>query len=205
MLGPFDSYSDALLAACRKILTKPYASAGRQDHQEASTFWRVSSEYCAWVYYTPDDAYMVSKLTDQSWVDPLHRSKNCLLPSHVEDARYPPGSIQYIYALHNHPYGGALSRSDIRFIVGEGTVHGFEARTKEGVVRLSIIAFFSYGATAPACDGFHQYVPVTGQLMMWTQEQGRWRCEQTGHVVWNDDGTDFYVKETRGPCFKETR
>ncbi|WP_223754935.1 hypothetical protein [Myxococcus sp. RHSTA-1-4] len=47
MLGPFDAYSDALLAACGKILSKPHASAGRPGHQESGTFWRVSSEYCA--------------------------------------------------------------------------------------------------------------------------------------------------------------
>ncbi|TQF15248.1 hypothetical protein FJV41_14660 [Myxococcus llanfairpwllgwyngyllgogerychwyrndrobwllllantysiliogogogochensis] len=205
MLGPFESYSDALLAACGRILTKPHASAGRADNQEASTFWRVSSEYCAWVYYTPDDQYMVSKLTDQSAVDPLHRLKTCLLPSTVEDSRYPPNSIKYIYALHNHPFGSSLSRGDIRFIVEQGSAHGFEARTKDGVVRLSIVAFFANDLSKPACDGFHQYVPVTGHIMKWTRERNRWSCEQTAHVSWNEDATDFTLRATRSPCFEKAR
>ncbi|MCP3136977.1 hypothetical protein [Pyxidicoccus xibeiensis] len=201
MLGPFESYSAALLAACKKILEKPHASAGRQGQQESGTFWRTSSEYCAWVYYTPDDQYLVSKLTDQSMVDPLNRSKNCVLPSEVEDPRHPASSIKYIFALHNHPHGSMLSKSDIRVIVDKGSMHGFETRTREGVVRLAVVAFYSHDVSNSTCDGFHQYVPVTGQIMNWTQTRGRWRCEQTGRVTWNGDGTDFSIEETRAPCF----
>ncbi|QSQ21332.1 hypothetical protein JY651_40125 [Pyxidicoccus parkwayensis] len=204
LLGPFDSYADALLAACTRILSKPHASAGRQDHQEAGTFWRVSSEYCAWVYYTPDDPYLVSKLTDQSELDPLNRSKTCLLPSEVEDARYPASSIKYVYALHNHPHGTSLTKGDIRFIVQEGVLHGFEFQSRKGTVRLSIVAFYSHDVTNPTCDGFHQYVPVTGQLMNWSPTRGRWKCEQTGRVVWNEDATEFYVEPVTGACFEGT-
>lgn len=74
MLGPFDSYGDALIAACNKILSKPHATAGRKDHPHFEMRWRVSSEYYAWIYYTPDDKYVVSKLTDQTHVDPALRS-----------------------------------------------------------------------------------------------------------------------------------
>jgi len=204
MLGPFESYADALLAACTKIFSKPRASAGRQRHTESGTFWRVSSEYCAWVYYTPDGKYRVSKLTDQSTVDPLHRSKTCLLPSEVEDSNYPAGGINYVYALHNHPSGTDLSRDDIGFIVAEGALHGFEFQTREGTVRLSIVAFFAHDAANPTCDGFHQYVPVTGQLMRWTAERGRWSCRQTGRVMWNGNATDFYVQSASGSCFEGT-
>lgn len=201
MLGPFDSYSDALLAACRRIFSKPNASAGRRDHPEFTTRWRVSSEYCAWLYYTPDQHYVVSKLTDQSRVDPLQRSKNCLLPSEVDDPRYPAGSIKYIYALHNHPYGSALSDDDIRFIVAEGATRGFESETKDGRLRLSIVAFFSSGTEEPSCDGFHQYIPLTGQLLKWTSLQGGWRCERTGFVVWHEGSElDFSITQSQGPC-----
>src|SRR5688572_28636892 len=77
MLGPFDSPEDALIAACNKILSKPHATAGRKDHPHFEVRWRVSSEYCAWMYYTPDEKYVVSKLTDQTSEDPALRSKRC--------------------------------------------------------------------------------------------------------------------------------
>ncbi|MFP2929225.1 hypothetical protein ACLESO_29285 [Pyxidicoccus sp. 3LG] len=124
-----------------------------------------------------------------------------MLPSEVEDARHPASDIKYVYALHNHPYGSTLSKGDIRFIVAEGAMHGFEFQSRKGTVRLSIVAFFSHDATNPTCDGFHQYVPVTGQLMSWSQTRGQWSCEQTGRVVWNEDATDFYVEPATAPCF----
>jgi len=201
MLGPFDSYSAALLAACKRILAKPNASAGRRDHQDFQTRWRVSSEYCAWLYYTPDEKYVVSKLTDQSRIDPLQRSKSCLLPSVVEDAQYPPESIKYIYALHNHPYGSALTDNDIRFILSEGAAHGFESETKDGRLRLSVVAFFSNRSVEPTCDGFHQYIPMTGQLLKWTQSEVGWSCEQTGSVRWSDDDEQgFSIQKMSRPC-----
>jgi hypothetical protein len=63
MLGPFESPQEGLLAACNRILRKPHATAGRKDHPQFEVRWRVSSEYCAWMYYTPDDKYLISKLT----------------------------------------------------------------------------------------------------------------------------------------------
>jgi hypothetical protein len=71
-LASFDSYNEALFATCQRILEKPNASAGRQPpntalREEQDGFnlrWRISTEYCAWMYYTPDGKYVVSKLTD---------------------------------------------------------------------------------------------------------------------------------------------
>ncbi|NBD10565.1 MULTISPECIES: hypothetical protein [Corallococcus] len=203
LLGPFESSSDALLAACGKILSKPHASAGRPDHPSFDTRWRVSSEYCAWLYYTPEHRYVVSRLTDQSRVDPVQRSKSCLLPSRVVDARYPAEALRYIYALHNHPYGSALSANDLRFIVSEGRVHGFESETESGRVRLSIVAFFSNVMEPASCDGFHQYIPLTGQLLKWTRDASGWRCEQTGRVTWQDaEALDFTIQKLQGPCMR---
>lgn len=205
LLGPFDSPSDALLAACGKILSKPHANSGRPDHPGFNARWRVSSEYCAWLYYTPDHHYVVSRLTDQSRVDPAQRSKSCLLPSRVVDARYPPEALRYIYALHNHPYGSALSPNDLRFIISEGRVHGFESETKTGRVRLSIVAFFSNEVEPSSCDGFHQFIPLTGQLLKWTRAASGWRCEQTGRVTWHDaDALDFTIQKLQGPCLRGT-
>ncbi len=62
--GPFDSFADAMKAACPLILSKPNASVvhllGR-DRQLAS---RLSTEYCAWLYCTPENKYELNMLTD---------------------------------------------------------------------------------------------------------------------------------------------
>ncbi|MFL5347040.1 MAG: hypothetical protein ACJ8AT_19825 [Hyalangium sp.] len=199
MLGSFDSFEDALLASCRKIIQKPNATAGRKDHQDFWTRWRVSTEYCAWIYYTPDDKYEVSRLTDQSEIDPADRSRTCLLPSRVEDRRYPPDSIKYICSLHNHLFDDALSRRDIGFIVSQGLRHGFESTTADGVRALSIVAFFSNNVEVPTCDGFHQYVPASGKLFKYTNKEGKWSCEQTGIVTWEDE-TNFSIEKESLPC-----
>ncbi|ATB41698.1 hypothetical protein CYFUS_007168 [Cystobacter fuscus] len=199
--GPFDSYSDALLAACPHILSKPNATAGRVQSQDFQLRWRVSREYCAWLYYTPDHKYEMSMLTDQSRLDGLDRKKSCVLPSHVDDQRYPPGSLKYVFALHNHPYAARLSDEDIRAIVAKGRTHGFEAETRDGKVRLAVIAFFSTSSDSehPTCDGFFQYIPLTSQLLKWTQAEGQWRCQQTGTLRWLNE-TDFRIEERVAPC-----
>jgi hypothetical protein len=204
MLGPYDSYSDALIAACNKIFTKPHASAGQKDHPQFDVRWRVSSEYCAWLYYTPDEKYVVSKLTDQTLVDPALRSHQCVLPSIVEDKRYPPGSIKHIYALHNHLYDDRVSNQDIRFIVAEAREHGFESETKDGRLKLSIVAFLANDFENPSCDGFYQYIPATHQILKWTRAQGGWLCKQTHLVQWLDDDSRVSVEETNEPCSRKS-
>lgn len=199
MLGPFSSYPDALIAACRKIMSKPNAAAGRKDQQDSSTRWRFATEYCAWLYYTPDHKYVISKLTDQADVDSALQAKTCVLPSEVEDPRYPPSSIQYIYALHNHPLGSTLSKRDITFIIMEGRKHGFETATKDGTHLLSLVAFFSNGVVEPSCDGFHQYIPASNRLLTWTRTDGRWKCEQTGRAVMDDEG-DLHIEPAHAAC-----
>ena len=139
--GPFESYSDALMAACPLILSKPNATAGWAESQDFQLRWRVSSEYCAWLYYTPDHKYEMSMLTDQT-KPTLGDKKTCYLPPVVEDSRYPPASLKYIFALHNHPFQDRPSDNDIGFMASMGLMHGFETDTKNGKVRLAIIAFF---------------------------------------------------------------
>ncbi|HVG62589.1 MAG TPA: hypothetical protein VNA24_28755 [Hyalangium sp.] len=202
MLGPFDSDGDALIAACNKIFSKPHASAGRKDHPQFEVRWRVSNEYCAWMYYTPDDKYVISKLTDQTHVDPALRSKHCVLPPNVEDPRYPPDSLKYIFALHNHLYDDRISNLDINWIVNRGLEHGFEAETRHGKARLSIVAFLANDFEHPACDGFYQYIPATHQILKWTHEQGKWECWQTHVVAWRDGYERFAVEEANRPCPK---
>src|SRR4051794_3824690 len=85
--GPYDSFSDALIAACPVILSKPHAIVGHIKDPKLAL--RLSAEYCAWLYYTPDDKYEMSMLTDQSSPgDVLARRRSCRLPDDVDDRRY---------------------------------------------------------------------------------------------------------------------
>jgi hypothetical protein len=131
---------------------------------------------------------------------PALRSKHCILPPNVEDPRFPPDSIKYIIALHNHLYDDRTSDWDIRWIVGEAGEHGFEAETKHGKVKLSIVAFISNDFEGPTCDGFYQYIPATHQILKWTREQDRWVCRQTHLVAWSNDYSVPFVNEADAPC-----
>jgi hypothetical protein len=212
MLGSFDSYTEALFAACRKIFTKPRSSAGRRppetalrEEQEAFHLrWRVATEYCAWMYYTPDDKYEISLLTDQSEPDPTGATKRCIPPPFVEDRRYPPESIQYIVVLHNHTFDNRISEKDIRFIVDQGLLHGFEPKSKDGNPRLSVVAFFSNEHENPTCDGFYAYTPYIGKILKWTRDGRKWSCTQTHIVKWltSDSSNVPSVMEEEAPCPK---
>ena len=203
-LGIFDSYNEALLATCQKILEKPHASAGRQppstalreEQDEFKLRWRVSTEYCAWMYYTPDGKYVVSKLTDQTKPQPTDATKRCFLPSTVDDPRFPAGTIKYVFVLHNHPDDTPISKDDVIYIVSQGLKHGFTVQTKDGDLRLSIIAFFSNNHVEPTCDGLYVYSPEAGRILKYTRNQGLWHCEQTHIVEWNgadDDSGDALI------------
>ncbi|ATB30953.1 hypothetical protein [Melittangium boletus] len=199
--GSFDSYSDALIAACPKILSMPNATMGPVQAQDAQLRWRISREYCAWLYYTPDHKYEMSMLTDQSLPDDLDRRKSCVLPSVVDDRRYPADSLKYVFALHNHPYASTLSDNDIYSIVSKGLTHGFEVETRGGKVQLSVVAFFSNSndLAKPRCDGFFQYIPLKSQLLKWSNTPTGWRCQQTGVVKWLTE-TEFHVEKKLVPC-----
>jgi hypothetical protein len=204
---PFNSFPGALIAACRKIITKPNAVSPRPGTQNFDIYWRTAREYCAWIYYTPDGNYELSKLTDQSKIDPANRKKTCLLPPTVQDRRYSPGSIKHICALHNHLFDDALSPLDLKFIVKEGRRHGeppyfgYFQQTREGGRLLSTVAFFSTDAQSPSCDGFYQYFPLTGVLVKVTHaDTPQPRCEQFGLVEWDDAFEVPTIKEVKGPC-----
>jgi hypothetical protein len=194
--GPFDSYSDAVMAACPLILSKPNATAGRVGSQDFQLRWRISSEYCAWLYYTPDHKYEMSMLTDQHRPDPGNNKKTCLLPPVVDDPRYPPDSLKYIFALHNHPYTDKLSKYDVNTIVNLGMIHGFESETGTGKIRLAIIAFFSNSDDFehPSCDGFFEFIPMTSEMLKWTHSQGRWHMNRVGTASWSDDA-GYHLEE----------
>ncbi len=198
----FDSYQNALLSACQKIVSKPRATAGRRDAQGFDTRWRVGTEYCAWIYYTPDGKYVLSKLTDQTSVAATGQSKHCLIPSYVDDQRFPADSIKYIFVIHNHLYDDLLSDDDLSVTLKQGRHHGFEAATKDGRIQLSAIAFFANEVESPKCAGFYQYLPLTGQILKWSRTT-RWECEQTHTVEWDADFAKPHLTEAKGFCFKD--
>ncbi|WNG52489.1 JAB domain-containing protein [Archangium minus] len=129
--GPFQTYSDALLSACSRLLSLPNAVTVSPNNPNFKLYW--------------------------------------------------------VFVVHNHPVGDALSRRDIRFIVEQGQIHGFSVKTREREIPIGIVAFFSEGGVGHAsCDGFFQYVPLTGELLKWTVEAKEWRREQYGTVRWLD-------------------
>ncbi|HYO57341.1 hypothetical protein [Archangium sp.] len=133
--GPFDSYADALKAACPRILSKPNATVGHLKDSNPELAHRVATEYCAWLYYTPEHKYEMSMLTDRSAPgDLVTGTKTCLLPTFVNDARYAPGDLKYIFALHNHPFGMPLSTMDRLLIEEMASIHDWELKTKNGTV-----------------------------------------------------------------------
>jgi hypothetical protein len=175
--GPFDTYADALKAACPLILSKPHAAVGHLLETAPDLARRTATEYCAWLYYTPEHKYEMSMLTDQSRMDDVVTGRrSCVLPAFVEDSRYAAGELKYVFALHNHPFGHALSAGDARFIERMASLHDWEVTAKDERILLSIIAFFSKSKdpAAPTCDGFYQFTPATNNLVLWTQTQGSW-------------------------------
>jgi hypothetical protein len=198
--GPFDSSSDALLAACPLILSQPRATAGRRDEQNFQPRWRVSTEYCAWLYYTPAGKYEMSMLVESTEPIPPDDSdeRGCRMPAFVEDKRYPPHSLQYVYVLHNHPSPSILSDKDLRALINVARIHGRFIDTKEGKIPVGIVAFFAntYSPGAPVCDGFFEYRMGSTELLKWTpDEQGKWRREKVGTITWTSDTTYRFKPE----------
>ncbi|KFA91280.1 hypothetical protein [Archangium violaceum] len=185
--GSFDSFSDALKAACPLILSKPNASVGHLLEQNPELALRVSTEYCAWLYYTPEHKYELSMLTDQEEPgDALHGAASCLLPPNVDDPRYTPTSIQYIFLLHNHPFAMEPSERDIHLATAMANAHGLVAQAGNRKVPLAVVAFFSSSRDAQhaTCDGFYQYIPATSELLKWHNTENTWRKEKLGEVKW---------------------
>jgi hypothetical protein len=195
--GPFANYSDALIASCPLILGKPNATAGRPSEPNFGLRWQLSTEYCAWLYHTPEGNYEMSMLAASAVQDSL-KKRRCDLPPVVEDPRYPAESLGYLFILHSHPYMDSLSEQDVRFIVEMGRIHGFEVQTKSQKIPLSIVAFFSNSNDMPArCDGFFQYAPLQGQIFKWTvDEQGHWSRKVLKTVTWVD-AESFRIEEVQ--------
>lgn len=197
--GPFDSRWDALLAACPLILSQQNATAGREGAMGFDVRWRAATEYCAWLYYTPDDKYELSMLVESTGPTPpdKRRERRCRAPAFVDDKRYPSHSLRYIYFVHNHPAVPTnLSEDDLSAVVKVAKIHGKFAETKEGKVPVGVIAFFSNSQTPQPgrCDGFYEYTWGSPEVVRWTPDgQGAWHAMKAGTVTWTSD-TDFEFK-----------
>jgi len=151
---------------------------------------RVATEYCAWIYYTPEHKFEMSMLADQPSSDDVTTGKrSCNLPAFVKDERYPRDALKYIFSVHNHPFGTSLSSRDLRFAEAMASLHSWFVETKSNKVLLSVIAFFSRSEDPerPTCDGFFQYIPATSDMLKWTQDSGVWKREALGVVTWIDE------------------
>ena len=193
--GPFNSFSDALKAACPLILSKPNATVVHLQESDPKLALRVATEYCAWLYYTPEHKYELSMLTDVAAPgSALQGEASCLLPPNVDDPRYAPSSIKYIFLLHNHPFSSKISRLDINFAIAMANAHTPTVEAGNRTIPLSVVAFFSNSKDNqnPTCDGFYQYTPATRELLKWTNTEGEWKREKIGMVNWISD-TDFTI------------
>jgi proteasome lid subunit RPN8/RPN11 len=188
--GPFDSSWDALLAACPLILSQPRATAGHRGDMNFGARWKASTEYCAWLYYTPDDKFEMSMLVESTATIPPDEQdeRGCRMPAFVDDKRYPLRSLKHVYVLHNHPAVPThLSEKDIAAIVNVARIHGGFIETKEGKIPVGVVAFFSnsYASSPTTCDGFFEYGMGSNEVVKWTPgEQGKWRRENAGSVTW---------------------
>lgn len=188
--GPFVSRLDALSSACSLIFSQQDASAGREDDMHFDLRWRNTKEYCAWLYYTPDDKYELSMLVESTGPVPPRKQheRRCRAPAFVDDARYPPRSLRYLYFVHNHPATPTnLSEEDIGAVIKIARLHGPFVDTKEGRIPVGVIAFFanSYRSSAAMCDGFYEYSWGNSWVMRWTRDdEGRWQQEKAGTVTW---------------------
>lgn len=199
-VGPFKTPFEALIAACPRLLSLPNAVADRPSSFNYRLYWDVSTEYCAWIYYTPAKAYEMSWIGfSETQSDSGRRS--CDLPPYVSDARYPDENIRYVLAIHSHPVPNALSKGDISYIIAAGRKHGLAFNNEDGQIKLSVIAFFTQGGRDHiSCDGFFQYTPLTGELLKWTKtSQGEWQSETEGTVQyrWNNGHLDVDVAKDK--------
>lgn len=64
--GPHVLAADALTAACPLILSKPNATVVHLQEAQPEVALRAATEYCAWLYVTPEGHYEMSMLSDSS-------------------------------------------------------------------------------------------------------------------------------------------
>jgi hypothetical protein len=183
--GTYATVDAAILAACPLIMRQPHASIPVPvTNQNFDTYWRVSREYCAWLYAAKNEPVEMSLFATSAVQDEPDK-RTCRLPAYVDDSRYPSESIAYLVILHSHPFDRELSKRDLLFLVQMAQLHGFTPPLQGQQVSISIVAFFG----KESCEGFYQYLPARNSelIKVTAEEEGRWKETLVGHVRWNSD------------------
>jgi proteasome lid subunit RPN8/RPN11 len=192
--GPFRSHQEALQYACPVLMSLPNAiMTPRTSIISHGAYWDVrtwddSTEYCAWLYQTPDGQYELSWIGTNEQQDRTQGRRKCDMPRRVIDSRFardpalpPDKDLTYVFAVHSHPTASNLSDDDVAYIVEVGrelsqSFHGL------GQFRLGIIAFFSQNNSEhPSCDGFFQYEFPLDHPESFTHKIQRWSLNASGH------------------------
>lgn len=183
VMGPYKDYVEAMLEACQYVQARPAEREGPS---------------CLWLYYSMEQPYFIGRLSKPLRVDSERSDTSCLLPWRLDDPRYPPGASRSTTVLYSGVHGSELSEEELDFMVLEGERHGVESEPGRGHAWLSITLTIARNARMPSCDGFHEYIPITGQFFRRMRTAEGWRCEVTGEVRWVD--SKLTVKRMRRPC-----
>jgi hypothetical protein len=194
--GPYATVEDAVFAACPLIMGQPHASIPvPKTDQNFKMYWRMSREYCAWLY-APEGKQVEMSLFAVSAVQDEPEKRKCKLPAYVDDPRYPGDSIAYLVILHNHPFEDSLSAKDLWFLVQMAQFHGFTPSLNGQKVSISIVAFFGEERDGKTlCGGFYQYFPARNSelIKVTIDENGQWKETLMGHVRWNSE-VDYVIE-----------
>lgn len=201
-IGPETDPNAAIIKACSVVMTLPNSFIPvRYGDMNFETYWRISTEYCAW-QYSPDGHSIWTSLFATAAAQSDPRKRTCPLPPAVTDSRYPGVAIMYLTIIHNHPPkswpDNKMSPDDVYFLRqmvqehytrienGQETVVFPKLNGRE--VPMRIVAFFGKSANGTVgCGGFYEYTWGTKEIYRVTQGQdGRWRKEPVEEVPLSD-------------------
>jgi hypothetical protein len=194
--GSFATVDEALFAACPFIIRQPHAAIPVHPRaQSFETYWRISREYCAWLY-APQGRDVEMSLLAVSAAQDDPKKRQCRLPAYVDDPRHPGDSISYLVILHSHPFDDQLSKNDLLFLVQMAQLHGFTPTVNGQEVSISIVAFLGEKRDGKiSCKGFYQYLPARNSelIKVMVDASGQWRRTLMGHIRWHSD-EDFTIE-----------
>lgn len=191
-VGPFHSLEEALVGACQTIVRQPNAVIPvRPDHQNFKLYWKLSAEYCAWLYSGKENEIEMTWLVnDPVQADPTRRT--CPLPPFVEDDRYEPSTLAYLIVLHNHVYDENLSTDDLVDLVRKAQIHGTSVVLGGKLTWISAVAFLGRETDGTVeCAGFYYYSFERDNEIrkLVRAENGVWIPKVVARVEWLLDGT----------------
>jgi hypothetical protein len=170
-------------ASKRKVDMKRFGDVYVQYSRDEST------EYCAWIYYTPAGLYETSLIATPEAQNSSSGNRFCNLPRRVIDARYaddpkdPDKRIKYVFAIHSHPSPRIFTKEDIIYLI-ETEQYLQETLHDNGEIKLGMAAFFSReDRDEPACDGFFLFSASSRKVQMWTlNSDGKWQSRDVATV-----------------------